>query len=71
MTIGRDKSIHLWTSEGKQISATPPGDALLTKVTASWDSKLFIAGDYEGRLQIWDGQKTFTVAPKSLVAQAR
>ncbi len=58
VTIGRDKSIHLWTSEGKQISATPPSDALLTKVTASWDSKLFIAGDYEGRLTFWDGKQT-------------
>jgi hypothetical protein len=65
VTIGRDRSIHLWTSEGKQISATPPSDALLTKVTASWDSKLFIAGDYQGRLTFWDGKQT------SLLARAK
>lgn len=64
LTIGRDKSIHLWTSEGKQISSTPPGDALLTKVTASWDSKLFIAGDYEGRLTFFDGKQTTLLAAK-------
>ena len=39
VTIGRDRSIHLWTGEGKQISATAPSDVLLTKVTASWDSR--------------------------------
>jgi WD40 repeat protein len=62
VTIGRDKSIHLWTTEGKAISATSPSDALLTKVTASFDSKLFIAGDYEGRLTFWDGKQTTLVA---------
>jgi WD40 repeat protein len=62
VTIGRDKCIHLWTSEGKPISVTTPGDALLTKVTASWDSKLFIAGDYEGRLTFWDGKQTSLLA---------
>ncbi len=62
VTIGRDKVIHLWTSEGKAISATAPGDALLTKVTASFDSKLFIAGDYEGRLTFWDGKQTTLLA---------
>jgi hypothetical protein len=62
VTIGRDKEIHLWTSDGKPVSATTPGDALLTKVTASWDSKLFIAGDYEGRLTFWDGKQTSLLA---------
>jgi len=58
ITVGRDKAIHLWTSEGKPISATPPSDALLTKVTGSWDAKLFIAGDYQGHLTYWDGKPT-------------
>jgi WD40 repeat protein len=62
VTIGRDKAIHLWTSEGKAIAATTPGDALLTKVTATFDSKLFIAGDYEGRLTFWDGKQTSLLA---------
>jgi len=36
-------------------------DALLTKVAAPWDGKLIVAGDYSGRIQIWDGQKSSTV----------
>lgn len=56
VTVGRDRIIHLWTTEGKAIAATPPCDALLTKVTASFDGKLFVAGDYEGHLKFWDGK---------------
>jgi WD40 repeat protein len=64
VTIGRDKSIHLWTSDGKPLSATTPSDALLTKVTATYDSKLYIAGDYEGRLTFWDGKQTSLLAKR-------
>jgi WD40 repeat protein len=64
VTIGRDKSIHLWTSDGKPITATTPSDALLTKVTATYDSKLYIAGDYEGRLTFWDGKQTSLLAKR-------
>ena len=34
---GSRQCIHLWTTDGKQIGVTPPGNALLTKVTASRD----------------------------------
>jgi len=69
VTIGRDRSIHLWTGEGKQISATAPSDVLLTKVTASWDAKLAIAGDYQGGLIFWDGKQTSTLKPQTLLSK--
>ena len=70
-TVGRDRTIRIWSSEGKPKGAAAPGDALLTKVAAAFDGKLTIAGDYNGRVLLWDGKKTFTLATQSLVAQAR
>ncbi len=71
-SVGRDRTLRVWSSDGKPKGAGTPDDALLTKVAAGYDGKQVIAGDYEGRVQIWDGQKTFMVAPKGLVvAQAR
>jgi WD40 repeat protein len=56
-SVGRDKTMKIWTGEGKPVSSTPAEDALLTKVTASFDSKLAVAGDYLGRVLLWDGGK--------------
>ena len=36
---------------------TPPDESLLTKVAVSFDGKLTIAADYQGRIVIWDRQK--------------
>lgn len=71
VTIGRDKCIHLWTTDGKQISATQPADVLLTKVTASWDSKLLIAGDYQGNLTFWDGKQVSLVKSPTLLSKVQ
>jgi hypothetical protein len=46
-------------------------DALLTKVVACYDSKLAIAGDYRGRILLWDGKLSATVRPLELVTQAK
>jgi hypothetical protein len=62
VSVGRDATIRLWTADGKPKGATPPSEALLTKVTASADGKLAIAGDYHGRLLLWDGRKVTSVA---------
>lgn len=35
---------------------------MLTKVAVSFDGKLAMAGDYRGRIVIWDGQKAATLA---------
>ncbi|MBI3207781.1 MAG: hypothetical protein HYZ37_02630 [Candidatus Solibacter usitatus] len=57
VSIGRDRVIHLWNSQGKSASASAPAAIMLTKVTSSFDSKFVIAGDYEGNLLYWDGKK--------------
>lgn len=58
VSVGRDKTIRIWGSDGKARAASPPSDALLTKVAASFDSKILIAGDYAGRVMLWDGKQT-------------
>lgn len=62
VSVGRDSTIRVWSADGKAVSASPKCDALLTKAAASFDSKLAIAGDFRGRLQLWDG-KTLTLLP--------
>jgi hypothetical protein len=54
VSVGRDATIRLWSVDGKPKGASTPYDALLTKVAASPDGKLAIAGDYLGRVQFWD-----------------
>ncbi len=58
VSVGRDKTIRIWGSDGKARTASAPSDTLLTKVAASFDSKLTIAGDYAGRVMFWDGKQT-------------
>jgi len=60
-SVGRDHTIRTWSADGKAKSASQPSDALLTKVAVSSEGKLAIAGDYQGRLLIWDGQKVQTL----------
>ena len=60
-SVGRDSVIRIWSADGKATSASPPAGELLTKVAVSFDGKLAIAGDYLGRLVIWDGQKVVTL----------
>jgi len=69
-SVGRDNAIRIWSADGKPKSASPPSDALLTKVAVSFDGKLAIAGDYAGRLLIWDGQKVQTVPAHVQLAAA-
>ena len=63
VSVGRDSTIRIWTADGKPAGASPKCDALLTKVAASFDGKLFIAGDFRGRLEIWDGKQLTPVDP--------
>jgi WD40 repeat protein len=62
-SVGRDRTMKIWTGEGKPVSSTPVETDLLTKVTASFDSKIAVAGDYQGRVLLWDGKQ---VAPVSV-----
>jgi WD40 repeat protein len=56
-SVGRDSVIRVWSADGKPRIASPPNDALLTKVACSPDGKLVVAGDYAGKVVIWDGAK--------------
>jgi WD40 repeat protein len=58
VSVGRDSIIRTWGADGKpRGNASPVNDALLTKVAASADAKLFVAGDYQGKVILWDGSK--------------
>jgi len=63
-SVGRDNSIRIWSADGKAKSASQPSDTLLTKVAVSFDGRLAVAGDYQGRLLLWDGQKARTLSVK-------
>jgi len=65
VSVGRDSTTRIWSADGKPKGASAKYDALLTKVAASWNGKLIVAGDYSGRIQIWDGQKSSTVSTLS------
>jgi hypothetical protein len=68
VSVGRDSTIRFWSVDGKPKGPSQSTGELLTKVAASFDGKLAIAGDYQGRVLIWDDKQMFTVLPKSLVA---
>jgi hypothetical protein len=61
-SVGRDRTMKIWTGEGKPVSSTPVESEMLTKVTASFDSKWALAGDYKGRVLLWDGKQVATVS---------
>ena len=58
--------IHVFTLDGKPQSATTPFSTLLTKVAVSFDGKLTAAGDYQGRLILWDGHETQVIDPQGI-----
>jgi hypothetical protein len=55
-SVGRDRVIRVWSTDGKPKGASAPYAALLTKVAAAYDGKLTVAGDYSGHLQYWDAK---------------
>ena len=71
VSVGRDNAIRLWSADGKPKGASQPASALLTKVAASFDSKYFIAGDFEGKLILFDGKASKTVDPRTAVTSAQ
>jgi WD40 repeat protein len=72
VSVGRDSFIRIWGTDGKPRGASPADDVLLTKVAASSDGKLFVAGDYAGKVLLWDGAKLTYLrgAPPPAVAAA-
>jgi WD40 repeat protein len=61
VSAGRDATIRAWSADGKPRGASSANDALLTKVAVSSDGKLAIAGDYNGKVIVWDGAKVTTL----------
>ncbi len=61
VSVGRDSVIRVWGMDGKQKAAAAPAPALLTRVAASADNKLIVAGDFTGKLQFWDGKQLVAV----------
>lgn len=70
-SVGRDSTLRIWGIDGKQKAASAPAAALLTRVAVASDGKLFLAGDFQGRLLIWDGKAMATVSPHALVTASR
>jgi hypothetical protein len=71
VSVARDNKIRFWSSDGKPREVSAAYDALLTKVAVRYDSKLAVAGDYKGQIQLWDGKLSATVGPQELVTQAK
>jgi WD40 repeat protein len=61
VSVGRDSTIRIWGADGKPRGASGAYDSLLTKVAASSDGKLVLAGDALGRIRIWDGKQSRTL----------
>ena len=57
LTVGRDRALRTFTSDGKPAGALAQTTSLLTKVAVSFDGKLAFAGDALGKLHMWDGKK--------------
>jgi len=64
-SVGRDSTIRMWSEDGKPVGASVASDSLLTKVTGCYGGKIVVAGDYEGRILLWDTrQPRFALATR-------
>jgi WD40 repeat protein len=61
VTAGRDRMVHIFNSDGKPQSASSVFDRMLTKVTGTMMPNVILAGDYDGRIVVWDGHKVDVV----------
>jgi WD40 repeat protein len=68
VSVGRDRMVRVWSGDGKPRAASTAATAMLTKITASYDSKLALAGDYEGHIQVWDGKKLSIWTPENVAS---
>ena len=56
-TVGRDRTMRMFTSEGKPVGMLVAAASMLTKVAVNLDGKLVFAGDAQGKLHMWDGKQ--------------
>jgi WD40 repeat protein len=62
-SVGRDSVYRVWSADGKVKGAGKPQESLLTKVAASADARQVLAGDYQGRMLIWDARGELSIVP--------
>src|SRR5262249_1633258 len=65
VSVGRDRVIRIWGTDGKPRGASPVLPSLPIKVAATFDNGTMIAGDYDGKLTLWDGQTLSTILAAS------
>lgn len=70
-SVARDRKIRFWAGDGKARETSAAFDTLITRIAPRFDGKLVVAGDYQGRLILWDGRLSATVAPQELAAVAK
>ena len=54
VTGGRDKSVKLWTGDGKSIRTLSGFTDIIMEVCYSHDGSRIIAGDWSGKVSVWD-----------------
>lgn len=70
-SVGRDNVLRIWSADGKPKGASRPATSLLTRVAAASDGKLFVAGDFDGKLLFFDGKASTVVDPRTAVIAAQ
>ncbi|MEI6714600.1 MAG: c-type cytochrome domain-containing protein [Verrucomicrobiota bacterium] len=64
LSVGRDNAVREWDSNGGKLSAVEGLPTLPSRVTGTFDGKLAVIGDAEGRLLWWPkGAKEATLTP--------
>ena len=53
-TAGRDQTVRLWDSQGKEIQSFAIAEAQPLSAALSFDGKKIIGGDTAGRVHVWD-----------------
>jgi len=54
LTLGRDRTLRLWQTDGNAIGEVRELQTLPTQAVFSWDGRQVVTGDFEGNLRIWD-----------------
>jgi WD40 repeat protein len=54
LTLGRDRTLRWWQTDGNAIGEVRDLEALPTQAVFRWDGKQVVTGDLEGNLRIWD-----------------
>ena len=67
LTVGRDRSLRWWQTDGTALGTIPDLKSLPTQATCSSEGRFFFSGDMAGNLHVWDpGSKSMlqTIRPR-------